>query len=446
MAPIVESNYRRAHRGAVLHFRGDPGASDHADAYEYWKDGLLVVDHGRVQAVGPAADLLTSLPSDVSVHEHGDNLILPGFIDTHIHYPQTDVIGSAGRNLLDWLENYTFPAERRFEQAEHARAAAEFFFDELARNGTTTAQVLGTVHKTATDVFFQVATSRNLRMIAGKLLMDRHCPEYLRDTAIDGERDTRELIEQWHGHERLHYAITPRFAPTSSNEQLASAGRLAHRYPDVFIHTHLAENVDEVAWVRTLFPEARSYLDVYDRYGLLRERATYAHCIYLDSADRQRMADTGASAAFCPTSNLYLGSGLFDIAAADAADLKFALATDVGGGTSFSMLRTMGEAYKVSQLLGQRLSPLRMFYLATLGGARVLGLQDRIGQFSPGSEADFTVLDSHATPLMSRRFSQSTTLSERLLLLATLGDDRNVAGTYIMGRRVNAEPVGAAHV
>lgn len=439
------TNTRRAHRGAVLHFLGDPGAHDHAGAYEYWPDGLLVVANGRIEAVGPAASLLGSLSADATVHEHGDALILPGFIDTHIHYPQTDVIASAGRDLLDWLEHYTFPAERRFEAAEHARAAAEFFFDELARNGTTTAQVLGTVHKVATEVFFTTAAARNLRMIAGKLLMDRHCPEYLRDTPGDGERDTRELIEKWHGRDRLHYAITPRFAPTSSNEQLASAGRLARDYPDVFIQTHLAENTDEVSWVRQLFPDARSYLDVYDRAGLLRDRATYAHCIHLDATDRERMAATGSSAAFCPTSNLYLGSGLFDIAAADAAALKFSLATDVGGGTSFSMLRTMGEAYKVAQLLGQRLSPLRMFYLATLGGARVLGLSDRIGKFAPGSEADFIVLDGRATPLMSRRFDQSPTLTERLLLLATLGDDRNVAETYILGQRVKTATAGAVN-
>jgi guanine deaminase len=429
------ANSRSAHRGAILHFRSDPGANDHADAYEYWPDGLLIIANGRIESVGPAASLLSALAPDVPVTEHADALILPGFIDTHIHYPQTDVIASAGHNLLDWLERYTFPAERRFEATAHAQATADFFFDELARNGTTTAQVLGTVHKTATDVFFTAAAARNLRMIAGKLLMDRHCPEYLRDTAVDGERDSRELIEKWHGQSRLHYAITPRFAPTSSDEQLASAGRLAREYPDVFIHTHLAENTDEVAWVRQLFPDARSYLDVYDRAGLLRDRATYAHCIYLDDKDRQRMSATGSSAAFCPTSNLYLGSGLFDIAAADAAALKFALATDVGGGSSFSMLRTMGDAYKISQLLGQRLSPLRMFYLATLGGARVLGLHDRVGQFSSGSEADFIVLDCRATPLMARRFEQSSTLSERLLLLATLGDDRNVAATYIMGQR-----------
>jgi guanine deaminase len=272
-------------------------------------------------------------------------------------------------------------------------------------------------------------------MIAGKTLMDRHCPQELRDSAADGERDMRELIETWHGQDRLHYAITPRFAATSSVAQLQSAGRLALEYPDVFIHSHLAENRDEVGWIRELFPDARSYLDVYDRFGLLRERATYAHCIYLDATDRGRMAASGAGAAFAPTSNLYLGSGLFDIAASDAAGMRFALATDVGGGSSFSMLRTMAEAYKVAQLLGQQLSPLRAFYLASLAGARMLGLADRIGRFAPGMEADFIVLDPQATPLLARRMAQSRTLTERLLVLMTLGDDRAIAATYVLGER-----------
>jgi guanine deaminase len=448
MAHLAETpteNVRYAHRGALLSFRSDPGEQDHRDAYDYWSDGMLVTRNGRVENLGPARALLPTLSPDVKLIDHGDGLILPGFIDTHIHYPQTDVIASGGKNLLHWLEDYTFPAERRFAQPEHAAEVAEFFLDELLSNGTTTAQVLGTVHRVATEKFFEAAAQRQLRMIAGKVLMDRNCPEYLCDTAVDGERDSRELIEAWNGHERLHYAITPRFAPTSSEAQLASAGRLAREYPDTFIHSHLAENHAEIAWVQQLFPHSRSYLDVYDRFGLLRERATYAHCIHMDAADRSRMAATGASAAFSPTSNLYLGSGLFDIAAADHAGLRFALATDVGGGSSFSMLRTMGEAYKVAQLLGQSLTPLRAFYLATLGSARVLGLDDRIGRFTVGAEADFIVLDLNATPLLSRRTAQSKTLAEKLLLLMTLGDDRAIAATYVLGepakiRRVRASP------
>jgi guanine deaminase len=276
-----------------------------------------------------------------------------------------------------------------------------------------------------------------MRMIAGKVLMDRNCPPDLRDSPATGERETRELLERWHGRERLLYAITPRFAATSSEEQLESAGRLAREYPDVFIQTHVAENLDEVAWVKTLYPDARSYLDVYYRYGLLRERAIYAHCIHLDRNDRERMAETGAAAAFCPCSNLYLGSGLFDIGAADSAGMRFSIATDVGGGNNFSMLRTMGDAYKVAHLSGQHLSALRAFYLATLGAARVLGLEHRVGCFAPGSEADFIILDLKATELLERRTNQARSLEERLLAVLTLGDDRVIASTWILGQQVH---------
>jgi guanine deaminase len=424
---------RTAHCGSILNFHTDPGLDGDPASYDHWQRGTLVVAGGRIEAVGPAAALLPDVTGHMPVIDHGARLIMPGFIDTHIHYPQTDVIASAGRNLLDWLEHYTFPAEQRFADAAHAREVAEFFLDELLRNGTTTAQVLGTVHRQSVDTFFQAAEARGLRMIAGKTLMDRNCPQPLRDSAAGGERDMRELIETWHGRDRLHYAITPRFAATSSVEQLQGAGRLAQQYPDVFIHSHLAENRDEVSWVRQLFPDSRSYLDVYDRFGLLRDRATYAHCIYLDAADRARMAASGAGAAFAPSANLYLGSGLFDIAASDAAGMRFALATDVGGGSSFSMLRTMADAYKVAQLSNQQLSPLRAFYLATLAGARMLGLSDRIGRFAPGTEADFIVLDPQATPLLARRTAQSRSLSELLLVLMTLADDRAVAATYILG-------------
>jgi guanine deaminase len=425
-----------AHRGALLHFLSDPGESDDASAYEYFEDGLLLIDNGQVAAVGPAQALLAQLPAGVTPIEHPHSLLMPGFIDTHIHCPQTDMIASGGRQLLDWLNDYTFPTEAQFADYAHGREVAEFFLEELLRNGTTTAQVFGSVHKASVDSFFDAAAARDLRMIAGKSLMDRNCPEYLRDTAASGERESRELIERWHGHQRLSYAITPRFAPTSTEQQLQSAGQLAREYPSVYIHSHLAENLAEIAWVRQLFPWSRSYLDVYDHYGLLRERATYAHCIYLDAADRSRMAACGACAAVSPTSNLYLGSGLFDFAASDSAGLRYALATDVGGGTSFSMLRTMGEAYKVAQMQGQHLPPLRAFYLATLGAACTLHLQHRIGSFRVGNEADFISLNLAATPLMKRRLSKTYTLSEKLLVLMTLGDDRSIGQTYIRGTAV----------
>ena len=421
------------HRGAILHFVADPGSGDDPASYQYWEQGALLIANGRVQAVGPAAEVAARAGA-AEVIDHARKLIIPGFIDTHIHYPQTDIIAAGGRNLLEWLEHHAFPAEQRFADPEHARAVAEFFLDELLANGTTTAQVLGTVHPAAIDAFFEAAAARELRMVAGKTLMDRLSPDGLRDSADSGEREMRSLIERWHGRGRLHYAMTVRFALTSSEAQLASTGRLAREYPDVFVHSHLAENRDEIESIRRLFPRDRSYLDVYDRFGLLRPRATYAHCLYLDATDRQRMADSGAGAAFCPTSNLYLGSGLFDLAASDAAGMRYALATDVGGGSSFSMLATMAEAYKVAQLQGQMLSPLRAFYLATLAGARLLRLDEHIGHFKPGAEADFVVLDPESTPLLARRMAQTPTLPERLRLFMILGDDRAVARTYILGR------------
>jgi guanine deaminase len=437
----------RAHRGAILHFLSDPGAGSNPGSYEYFEDGLLLVEGGRIVAVGPATALLPGLAACFEVVNHGKHLLLPGFIDTHIHYPQTEVIASAGGNLLDWLQNYTFPAESRFADPLHARAVAEFFLDELLRSGTTTALVFCTVHKSSAEAFFQAAQRRKLRMIAGKVLMDRNSPPQLCDTAESGERESRELIEEWHGKERLLYAITPRFAPASSEEQLAGAGRLAREFPQVLIQSHVAENLAEIEWARRLFPQARSYLDIYDRFGLVRERSVYAHCIHFDRLDRQRMAESGAAAAFCPSSNLYLGSGLFDIAASDAAGMRFSIATDVGGGTSFSLLRTLGDAYKVAQLSAQHLPALRAFYLATRGAARALGLADRIGSFEPGCEADFVALDPSATPLIERRMAAARTLEERLLIFMTLGDDRAIAGTYILGEpaHINATPIYPVH-
>lgn len=435
MAPHIDSaGGVRAHRGAILHFRSDPGSGDDPDSFEFFDDGLLVTADGRVASIGPARELLPALPSDAERVEHRDSILMPGFVDTHVHYPQTDIVGTGGRQLLDWLEHYTFPAERGFADPAHAREVAEFFLDELVRNGTTTALVFCSVHPASVQAFFEAAAARRMRMAAGKVLMDRNCPQYLRDTPETGERATRELLAAWHGRERLLYAITPRFAPTSSDAQLASAGRLATDYPDALIQTHVAENLDEVAWVKRLFPEARSYLDVYDRYGLLRERAIYAHCIHFDEVDRARMAQSGAAAAFCPSSNLRLGSGLFDVASADAAGMRFSIATDVAAGSSFSMLQTLSDAYKVAQLSQQHLSPLRAFYLATLAGARALGVDDRVGRFAVGTEADFIVLDLRATPLLARRTARSRTLAEKLLVLLTLGDDRAVSRTYILGR------------
>lgn len=422
----------QAYRAGILHFTADPAFGDNAHAWH--EDGLLMVENGQVRAAGDYAKLHGSLPEDAQVLDYRGKLIVPGFIDTHIHYPQTDMIASPAPGLLPWLETYTFANERRFSDPAHAREVAGFFLDELARCGTTTAMVYCTVHPESVDAFFAESEQRNLRMVAGKVLMDRHCPDFLCDSAEQGARDSETLIRKWHKRGRQLYAITPRFAPTSTDAQLQLAGELARAYPDAFLQTHVAENTDEVAWVKSLFPAARSYLDVYDRYGMMRQRAMYAHCIWLDDRDRARMRDTQSAAAICPTSNLFLGSGLFDFAKADAARMLLSLATDVGGGTSFSMLQTMNEVYKVARMGGIHLSALRMFYLATLGGARSMQLEGTVGNFVPGAEADFIVLDPKATPLLARRAAHSNTLEELLFAFALLGDDRAVAATYSAGR------------
>jgi guanine deaminase len=392
-----------------------------------------VVRDGQVAALGPATEILATVPAAVVVTDYRGKLILPGFVDTHVHYAQTDIIASYGAQLLEWLERYTFPVEGRFGDPDHAREVAEFFLGELLRNGTTTAMVFATTHKASVDAIFEAANARAMRLIAGKVLMDRNVPESVRDTADSGYADSKALIAQWHGRARLAYAVTPRFAPTSTERQLELCGRLLDEHPDVYLQSHVAENRGEVAWVAELYPWSRSYLDVYDHYGLLRPRAVYAHCIHIDAKDRQRMAATGAAMSFCATSNLFLGSGLFDARAAHDAGVRVGLGTDVGGGTSLSMLRTLDESYKVCQLAGQTLSPLRAFYLATLGGAASLYLDDRIGSFDVGKEADFVVLDPAATPLLARRTASTTTLAEKLFALMIMGDDRAVYATHVLG-------------
>jgi guanine deaminase len=386
---------------------------------------------GDYQAIKPL------LAPATEIVDYRGKLIMPGFIDTHIHFPQTDIIASPADGLLPWLNTHTFPAERAFSDPAHAAEVAEFFLDELVRCGTTTAMVYCTVHPSSVEAFFDASDKRNLRMVAGKALMDRNCPEYLRDTAEGGIRDSEQLLNKWHKRGRQLYAITPRFAATSSEAQLQLAGELARSHPDAFVQTHVAENTDEVTWIKELFPAARSYLDVYDGYGLLRARAMYAHCIWLDDADRRRMAEMQAAASVCATSNLFLGSGLFNIASADAARMPLTLGTDVGGGTSFSMLKTMSELYKVARMSGTHLPALRMFYLATLGGARGMQLEGTIGNFVPGAEADFIVLDPQATPLLARRAARTNSLEELLFAFALLGDDRAITATYAAGRTVH---------
>ncbi|WLE58421.1 guanine deaminase [Burkholderia plantarii] len=425
-----------AFRARLLTFRDDPAHADEAAVFE--EDGLLIVDaSGRVVAAGAYAALAGRLAPDARVTTLGDKLIVPGFIDTHIHYPQTDMIASPAPGLLPWLDTYTFPTERRFEDIEHAREVASFFIDTLLASGTTTALVYCTVHRQSAEALFEASEARNLRMIAGKVLMDRNCPEFLRDTAQSGHDDSAALIARWHGRGRQMYALTPRFAPTSTPAQLEACAALARRHPDVFVQSHVAENVDEVKWAAELFPGHRSYLDIYDRHGLLRPRAVYGHCIHLDDEDRRRIAETGTVIAHCPTSNFFLGSGLFDFDRATAQRVHLSLATDVGGGTSFSMLQTMNEAHKVARLSGYHLGATRMFWLATAGAARALALDTQIGTLAPRAEADFVVLDPRATPLLARRTARAASLEELLFAFAMLGDDRAVHSTWAAGRCVH---------
>jgi guanine deaminase len=439
------SNWRLI-RGDILHFLGDPGpAPDGAGAagHEYHADGGLLIQDGLVRACGPWGEVAPLAPPAAQRIDHRGRLVCPGFIDTHIHYPQTDIIASPGHGLLDWLDRYAFPAERRFGDIVQAQEVAGFFCDELLRNGTTCALVFGTVHPQSVDALMGAAQRRGLRLVAGKVMMDRNCPEFLRDTARSSYEDSKRLIERWHGNGRLGYAITPRFAATSSTEQLEAAGALAREYPDVPVHSHVAENPAEVELIRELFPWSRSYLDVYDRYGLLKAHSVYAHGIYLDGRDRARLAASDTAIAFCPTSNLFLGSGLLDLRQALDEGVRIGMATDVGGGTSFSMLRTLGAAYQVAHLRGYVLSPLRAFYLATLSGAQALGLDERVGNFAPGKEADFIVLDGAATPLLARRMAAAQSIDERLFLWMTLGDDRAIEASYVMGEPLWRRP-GAA--
>ncbi|NVK42283.1 MAG: guanine deaminase [Oceanospirillaceae bacterium] len=428
---------RKAYRASIIHSIGDPAEVGLEASYEYFEDGLLVVTDGQIESVGDAGILLAHLPHGTEVVEYDDALLMPGFIDTHIHYPQTGMIASYGEQLLDWLNNYTFPAEKAFSDPAHADEVAEIFLNELLRNGTTTALVFGTVHKASVDAFFSAADKRNLRMIAGKVLMDRNAPDYLTDTAESGYRDSRELIERWHGKGRLHYAVTPRFAPTSSDEQLAAAGQLLQEYEGLYMHTHLSENRDEVEWVKSLFPQCSGYLDVYDHFNLLSERSVFAHGIHLCDDECKRLAETGSAVAFCPTSNLFLGSGLFNLPKMEQHKVHVGLGTDVGAGTSFSILQTLNEAYKVMQLQGAKLNPFKSLYLATLGGARALRLDDRIGSFASGNDADFVVLDYNATQLMQYRMQQAKTLDEKLFVLMMLGDDRTVRETFAAGQSVH---------
>ncbi len=443
--PIV-----RAVRGSLFFFLNDPGTdTDPADSYQYYDDGILVLsDDGHIADIGSTADMRARYALTTGeIIDYSGRLIIPGFIDTHSHYPQSEIIATYGHQLIQWLEKHAFPAEAQFADKNYASSVSRFFLNELLRNGTTTALIFGSVHKVSVEALFEEAEKLNMRIIGGKVMMDRNAPQYLLDTPETAYADSKALIDTWHNKRgRIRYAITPRFAITSSSAQLKAAQQLYHAYDDVYLQTHVSENQDEIAWIRQLFPSSKSYLNVYHDFGLLGPRSVFAHGIHLTDDEFKLLADNHAAIAFCPTSNLFLGNGLFNVDQACQANIRLALGTDIGAGTSFSILKTMAEAYKVAQLQkadaskpekpGKHaaLTPFKAFYMATLGAARALYLEDNIGTLQPGKEGDFIVLNPDTTPLLSFRMQKSSSLADRLFAFMTLADDRAIEAVYLMGR------------
>lgn len=421
-------------RGRVLTFKAEPENAQDTASYTYLEDGAVLIKDGKIIKLGNYSDVSAGISEDIKIADHRPHLILPGFIDTHIHYPQTQIMASYAGNLLDWLNTHTFVAEQKFRDEQHAQSIAERFLDELIANGTTTAVAYCSVHPQSADAYFRASQTRNMRMIGGKVMMDRNAPEALRDTAQSGYDETKALIQRWHGVDRLSYAISPRFAITSTPEQMEMSGALVREHPECYVQTHLSENLDEIEFTKSLYPDSPDYLGIYEHYGLLGAKTLLGHSIHLEERELSVMAETGSVAVFCPTSNLFLGSGLFNRDRVKAAGVRMSVATDVGAGTSFSMLRTMDEAYKIMQLQQQRLNPLQSFYMMTLGNARALSLEDKIGTLEEGTEADLMVLDSGATSAARLRTREGFDLEQELFLLQTLGDERFIVETYIAGK------------
>ncbi|HEU5136217.1 MAG TPA: guanine deaminase [Steroidobacteraceae bacterium] len=424
-------------RGPVVTYTGDAFLDGLESTMRYEPDAIVAMADGRITHFGPAAQVRAQLPDDTGVLEYGkDTVIMAGFIDCHVHYPQTQIIGAFGRQLIDWLDKYTFIAEQQFADEVHAREVARVFLRECLRNGTTSAAVYCTVHPQSVDAFFEESAKLGTRMIAGKVLMDRNAPAALTDTAQKGYDESSALISRWHGKGRQLYAVTPRFAASSTPEQMEMAGALWHEHPGTYLQSHVSENRDEVAWVKELYPQRGGYLDVYDHYRQLGPRSIYGHGIWLTEQELQRCHESGTALAHCPTSNQFLGSGLFNLASATkpARAVRVGLATDIGAGTSFSMLQTLNEAYKVAQLNGNTLSAGHAFYLATRGTAKALYLEDQIGSIAVGMEADVIVLDLKSTPIIDHRMRYCSDFEEALFIQMTLGDDRAVMATYIAGK------------
>ncbi len=425
-------------RGRFFDFSKSVGQqSNFEGTVRYVEDGLLLLKEGHIEWFGDWSEGREQVPEGARIHEYPDKVIVPGFIDCHIHFPQAEIIAAYGEQLLEWLNNYAFPAEKQYGDKSYSMEMAEVFVAELLRNGTTTAAVFCTVHQQSAEALFAAAQRVNMRVIAGKVMMDRDAPPGLLDTPATAYDDSRLLIEKYHNQGRLLYAVTPRFAPTSTPEQLAVAGRLVQEYPNLYMQTHLSENIAEIEWVQELFPDRESYLDVYEHYGLTGPRSIFGHCIHLEDAEWTGLFDTDSVIAFCPTSNLFLGSGLFDLERARREDVRVGMATDVGGGTSFSILSSLSEAYKVMQLQRQKFSAFEAFYMATLGGAEALSLDHLLGNFNVGKEADFVVLDPAATVLQAKRSEKSKNIADLLFALMVLGDDRTVFRTYVDGRLVH---------
>lgn len=428
-------------RGRVLTFVSEPQGIDDTASYRYFEDGAITIADGKVVAL---SDYAAAAIGDAEVIDHRPNLILPGFIDMHLHYVQSQMIASYAGSLLEWLNTYTFVEEQKFSQQGHAGAVASAFYDELIRNGTTTAVAYCSSHPRSVDAFFGEAEKRNMLVVGGKVMMDRNAPEALCDTAQSGYDDTKVLIKRWHGRGRGLYAISPRFAITSTPEQLEVSRTLVAEHPDCYVQTHLSENAAEITYSMELYPGSPDYTGIYEDYGLLGPKTLLGHSIHLNHRETHVLAETGSVAVFCPTSNLFLGSGLFDRDRLSKAGVRIGMATDIGGGTSYGMLETMAEAYKVLQLRGQRLTPLNSFYMTTLGNARALSLEGTIGSIAPGCAADLVVLNARATPAMILRMDTVGSLAEELFVLQTMGDDRSISEVYVAGARAKSTLGGLA--
>ncbi len=420
-------------RGRLLTFTSAPKGPEDTSSYTYESNGALLISNGVIKARGSYADVKAAASEPFDEIDHRPHLLMPGFIDTHLHFPQVQVIASWADQLLDWLNDYTFPAEQKFADKAHGDRIARGFYDCLLSNGTTTAVAYCSSHPNSVEAYFEEAARRGMLMLGGKTMMDRNAPEALCDTAESAYTDSKALLDKWHGKGRARYVITPRFAITSTPQQLEAAGTLLKEYPNCHLQTHINENHNEIVFTKELYPDAQDYLGVYEEFGLLGSKTLLGHCIHMNDRELGVMRETGSVAVFCPTSNLFLGSGLFDKKRTETAGIRTSIATDIGGGTSYSMLRTLDEGYKVLQLQRQRLHPLETFYWATLGNAKALSLSEKIGSLDVGTDADIVVLNARATRPMALRMETAETLSEELFVLQTLGDDRSVMETYVAG-------------